>query len=128
MTDDPVLRAWQAQLTAMDAGDTAGLREVFSADATLTHMTGHVQSLDDWLAGMERRDFVYHRIAEREVSIDRRTATTARLVGRIVTGITDDGSGQAWPLRLEQDYTQVSGAADTRTQWRCTASRVTYDG
>ena len=43
----------------------------------------------------------------------------ARLVGRVITGVTDDGSGQAWRLRIEQDLARTSGG------WLCTASRVT---
>lgn len=119
MSDTDAVRAhWDAQLQAMDEGDTTALGELFADDATLTHMTGDVQPREEWFAGMRRRDFVYHRVVDEGVAIDV-DGDTARLVGRIVTGVTDDGSGHAWPLRVEQDLVRRDG------EWFCTSSRVT---
>lgn len=107
---------WEDFINAMDAGDTASLRGLHTPDATLTHMTGHVATLDEWMAGIDRGDFVYHRIDVREVEFG-----DGRIVGWITTGITDDGSGQAWPLRVEIDVVEVGGVP------MVAASRVTLD-
>lgn len=116
--DAGVLANWADQLRAMDAADTEALAALFTPDATLVHMTGHVQPLEAWMAGIRAREFVYHRVVEQGVDVEV-GGDTARLVGRIVTGVTDDGSGQAWPLRVEQDLVR-SGSA-----WLCRQSRVT---
>ena len=114
---EEILANWRAQLQGMDEADTELLAAQFSPDATLTHMTGFVQPLADWMRGIRARTFVYHRVIERgvDVALD---GDTARLVGRVITGVTDDGSGQAWRLRIEQDL------ARTPDGWLCTASRV----
>lgn len=115
---DDVRAHWDAQLRAMDEGNSAALGELFADDATLTHMTGYVQPREEWFAGMRRRDFVYHRVVDEGVAIDV-DGDAAHLVGRIVTGVTDDGSGRAWPLRVEQDLVRRDG------EWLCASSRVT---
>lgn len=122
MTDVDAERAiranWQAQLTGMDAADTALLAAQFTPDATLRHMTGHVQALDDWLDGIRAGTFVYHEVLPRtvDVTVD---GERAWLTGRILTGHRADGRGQTWRLELDQDFSNVDG------RWLCTASRVT---
>lgn len=120
--DDPeataILDVWRTQLDAMDAGDTDALSSCCTRDMILTHMTGHRQPLPDWLDGIRRRTFVYHRLVERSVQITAVDGDRATLVGHVITGITDDGSGQAWRLRMEQDYRREAG------EWLCNASRV----
>lgn len=105
----------------MDASDTDALAACFTSDMTLTHMTGHRQPLSEWLDGIQRRRFVYHRLEEHSVEIVDIDGDRATLVRYITTGITDDGSGQAWRLRMEQDYVRLSNA------WLCRASRVSLD-
>ena len=113
-----ILAVWEAQLEAMDAGDTEALRACCTPDMTLTHMTGHRQPLAEWLTGIRRGTFVYHRLVERSVEITEVDGERAVLVGHIVTGITDDGSGHAWRLRMDQRYVRRHG------EWLCEASRV----
>lgn len=122
MTDEElILECWNAQLDAMDTADTAALGACFTPDAHLVHMTGRVQPLDSWLAGIRAGQFVYHRIERRSVAVTDVTGTTAHLVGHVTTGITDDGSGQAWPLRMAQTYVRSGDG------WLCSESRVTFD-
>ena len=116
-----ILAVWRAQLKAMDAGDAEALRACCTPDMTLTHMTGYRQPLPEWLAGIRRRDFVYHRLVERSVEIVDVTENRATLVGHVVTGITDDGTGHAWRLRMQQTYLRHGD------EWLCHASRVTLD-
>ncbi len=115
---DEVIEAWQRQLAAMDAGDTAALAECFTDDAHLVHMTGYVQPLEEWMREMRAGKFVYHEVIEQgaEVKVDGETAV---LDGRAITGYRSDGSGQAWPLRMRQSYRLVEG------NWLCEESRVT---
>ena len=81
---------WAAQLEGMDQADTELLASQFTPDARLVHMTGYSQPLDEWMAGIRRREFVYHRLEEHSHTLTI-GGDTARLVGRITTGITDDG-------------------------------------
>lgn len=120
MADDDreaVLASWHAQLDAMDCADTDALQALYTPGATLTHMTGYVQSVPDWMAGIRARQFVYRRVVEQSVDIEVQD-DCAKLAGRILTGVTDDGSGQTWRLRLVQDYQR------TPDGWLCTASRA----
>lgn len=110
---------WAAQLDGMDRADTELLRAQFTPDATLVHMTGYHQPLDEWMAGIRRREFVYHRLVEHDHSLDL-TGDVALLTGHITTGITDDGSGQAWPLTCEQHFRRTAAG------WLCTESQVTF--
>lgn len=122
MTDEElILERWNAQLDAMDAGDTAALRACFTPDAHLVHMTGRVQPLDAWMAGIRAGRFVHHRIERRSVRVESITGGTARLTGHVTTGISDDGSGRAWPLTMTQTYERDGD------DWLCSESRVALD-
>lgn len=116
---DDVLANWRAQLEAMDQADTAALERLFAPDAVLVHMTGHRQDLSDWLAGMRAQRFVYHQVVDKGIRSIEVDGDRARLVGRVITGVTDDGSGQAWRLEIGQDFVRIGG------RWVCTESRVT---
>lgn len=117
--EEAIGRAWRRQIQAMDAGDAQALRGCFTPDMHLTHMTGYVQPLDEWLHGVRTGQFVYHRIEEHSVAIMIESVRSAYLVAHVTTGITDDASGHAWDLRMEQDYRR-----DDDGTWRCAASRV----
>lgn len=115
---DDILENWQTQLQAMDESDTETLAGCFTPDAVLVHMTGYTQALDDWMAGMRARTFVYHRVVPKDVDVTI-DGDRAELVGRVLTGVTDDGSGQTWRLRITQDLARIDG------DWLCTRSVVT---
>lgn len=104
----------------MDSADTDLLRSCFTPDAVLVHMTAYRQPLDEWMDGINRGEFVYHRLVERSVELTSLTEKTAHVQGYITTGITDDGSGQAWNLRCEQDFVLTLDG-----RWLCSESRVT---
>lgn len=113
-----ILENWQAQLRGMDAADTSLLAAQFTPDATLRHMTGYEQSLDDWMDGLRAGTFVYHEVLSRTVEVEVKD-DEAWLTGRILTGFRPDGRGQTWRLEIDQDFRKVDG------RWLCTASRVT---
>lgn len=114
---EQILHNWKVQLQAMDEADTDQLRQCFTPDAVLVHMTGYRQPLEEWLAGLRAGEFVYHQVIEHEVQV-RVDGETASLHGRITTGYRPDGSGQAWPLDVRQDLV----AADD--EWLVFESRV----
>jgi hypothetical protein len=116
---ESVVASWRVQLRAMDEADVDTLRACFAPGVTLTHMTGFEQPLEEWLDGIRERQFIYHRVIERSVSVTATSETGAHLTGHIITGVTDDGSGQAWRMRVEQDYERVEDA------WFCSSARVT---
>lgn len=116
-----LLANWQTQLSAMDSGDTETLASCFTPEAVLVHMTGVRQPLDEWMAGIRRGTFVYHQVIEHDVDVQV-DGEHATLVGNITTGYRPDGSGQAWPLHVVQDFRHTADG------WLCTESRVTFGG
>lgn len=116
---DEVLANWATQLEAMDAADTQALASCFTPDALLVHMTGVRQPLDAWMEGIRRREFVYHQVIEHGVVVEPLGDDRAALSGDMTTGYRADGSGQAWPLHVEQDF------VNTPDGWLCRESRVT---
>ncbi|GAB3701898.1 nuclear transport factor 2 family protein [Mariniluteicoccus flavus] len=116
---DDILTNWRTQLTAMDEADTSALAACFTPDATLVHMTGYRQPLDEWMDGIRARQFVYHRVVEKSVEVTIQDDDNAKVSGHILTGVTDDGSGQTWPLDVAQDFVRIGDA------WLCSSSRVT---
>lgn len=117
---DAILQNWSAQLKGMDSADTDLLASCFTPDAVLVHMTGYRQPLDEWMRGIEAGQFVYHRVEEHWVKVTELSASSAHVSASITTGITDDGSGQAWPLRCEQDFVLTDAGL-----WLCWQARVT---
>lgn len=99
----PVETAFAAFAAAMQAGDTDRLRELAGAGYTLTHITGYVQSGDEWLAQMRQGQFVYYRIDVQDlgVTVD---GANAHLVARTLTDARVYGSRHEWRLKLALDY------------------------
>lgn len=89
---------FEAYIDAMDEADVSTLRKLHKPDAVLVHMTGYRSSLDEWLRGIRAGDFVYHRIQVHSYS-----PTLTGFTAEVTTGITEDGSGQPWPLRIDVD-------------------------
>lgn len=116
---DEILANWKTQLQAMDEADTETLAACFTPDAVLVHMTGVQQPLHEWMAGIRRRQFVYHQVIEHDVdaTVD---GDRASVVGNITTGYRADGSGQAWPLHVVQDFVHTADG------WLCRRSTVTF--
>jgi hypothetical protein len=105
---DEVLAAYRAHLRAMADGDTDALDERLDDRFTLTHITGYEQPKAEWLSQMRAGQFVYHRVTEKNVTVDVE-GDTARLVGRIVTAATVYGTHADWPLQFTMDYARDGG-------------------
>lgn len=104
---------FEAYIDALDSGDTRALRGLHHPDAVLVHMNGHRASLDEWIRGIKAGEFVYYRI-----DVHSFQPTEYGFTAEITSGITKDGSGHPWPLRIEVDV----------EDHLITASRVFYNG
>ena len=84
---------------AMVAGDVAALDKILTADFTLKHMTGYVQSKSEWLDDIESGQMQYHRMETVEVTVDAEGAVP-ELTARTVTDATIWGARATWRLTL----------------------------
>ncbi len=84
---------------AMVAGDAAALEKILTADFTLKHMTGYVQSRSEWLDDIESGQMRYHRMETVQATVSPE-GTTPSLTARTLTDATIWGSRSAWRLTL----------------------------
>ncbi|MEU3611751.1 nuclear transport factor 2 family protein [Streptomyces sp. NPDC006872] len=115
---EEVLTAYRAHLRAMTDGDTDTLDDLLDDGFVLTHITGYQQPKAEWLSQMRAGRFVYHRVIEKNVTVDVE-GDTARLVGRIVTEATVYGTHADWPLQFAMDWARDG---DTWTALRSVAT------
>lgn len=101
-----VIAAYRAQLRATAEGDTTALDVLLDDTFTLTHVTGTEQPKAEWLARLGAGRLVCHGIEEKTVTVDV-DGDTARLVGRIVTDATVDGTHTNWRLQLTTNYARA---------------------
>ncbi|MFF3851281.1 nuclear transport factor 2 family protein [Streptomyces sp. NPDC002328] len=100
---DEVSTAFRAYLQAMLDGDTDALDSLLADGCTLTHVTGYVQPKDEWLSQMRARQFLYHRIEEKSMTVEVE-GSTAHVSGRFITDATVYGTRANWPLQMTMDY------------------------
>ncbi|WP_105974310.1 nuclear transport factor 2 family protein [Streptomyces geranii] len=105
---EEILAAYRAHLRAMADGDTDALADLLDDGFTLTHITGYQQPKAEWLSQMRAGQFVYHRVVEKNVTVEVE-GETARLVGRIVTEATVYGTHADWPLQFTMAYGRDGG-------------------
>lgn len=70
MTEQGVRKAFTAQFAAMVSGNTQVLGEMLDEGFILTHITGHRQPKEEWLAQIRQGRFIYHDMQERVVTVD----------------------------------------------------------
>jgi len=103
---------------AMELGDVAGLDALLGEEYTLTHMTGQVQSKQEWLAAIDADEMTYHRIDDVEIAVA--AAGPAPIVTvRTMTEATIFGFAGTWPLQLRTSYRPSTDA------WLATSSVAT---
>ena len=83
----------------MVAGDAAALDKILTADFTLKHMTGYVQSKSEWLDDIAAGQMQYHRMETVEVTADA-GGSVPELTARTLTDATIRGSRSIWRLTL----------------------------
>jgi hypothetical protein len=104
--NDEVRQAFSAFIRAMKDGDTAALQALTSTRFTLTHMTGYVQPLDEWLAEIDTGKFVYYSIETRGITV---SETGDQLVAQTLTDARVYGGRNTWKLQLAMVYARHEG-------------------
>lgn len=100
ISSDQVIQLYRSYNDAMASDDTEKLREILSSSFTLTHMTGYVEPLNDWLTQMNNGEMHYFNSKEESVEITNISDQEATLVGRnIVTAALYNGSKNDWQLK-----------------------------
>jgi hypothetical protein len=94
---------YELQREAMVVGDTDALDNLLAGGFTLTHMTGHVQAKEEWLAAIRSGEMTYHAMEDVEVSVAVDGAA-AELTARTRTEATIWGGHGTWQLRLRMTY------------------------
>lgn len=70
MNDTEAIKAaCRSIYAAMLAGSTDDLTALLAEEFTLTHMTGRVQSKDEWLADIDAERMVYHEVQKVSASV-----------------------------------------------------------
>ena len=102
----------------MIAADADALRGMMAADYTLRHMTGAVQTAEEFLRGLQKGTFRYFSAAHDEIRADVR-GDTATLVGKSrVEAAVYGGGRRLWRLRGDFTLRKENGA------WRLTGSNA----
>ena len=83
--------------------DTDLLDGLLDDEYTLTHMTGYVQSKNEWLAQIDSGEMQYHSSRPRDTSIEV-AGDRAVLRGRDVVHATIWGARGTWNLQLTTTY------------------------
>lgn len=112
-TDLPttVLASYEAQREAMVRGDVTALGDELARDFTLTHMTGYLQTRNEWLDQVATGEMTYHSIQDVDIRV---VGANAADVGPVVvtrtrTDATIWGSRGLWRLQLNIHFTQHEG-------------------
>jgi hypothetical protein len=92
---------YEAQRDAMVAADADRLATKLATEFTLTHMTGYVQSRDEWLSQVASGAMTYHSITDVTVYVDDVHTAEPVLTVRTRAHATIWGSRGLWPLQLE---------------------------
>jgi hypothetical protein len=100
---------YAAQRDAMVAGDADALDVLLAEGFTLTHMTGYVQSGQDWLADVRSGAMTYHAVNDVDVFVDLDGGAPV-VHANTVTEATIWGSHGTWPLKLRIHYTCQAGS------------------
>jgi hypothetical protein len=99
---------YEAQAEAMVLGDTGALGRLLAHGFTLTHMTGYLQSKQEWLDDIDGERMEYHGMdtIETVVAFDGETPV---LTARTMTDATIWGMHGNWKLQLRIFYTLQDG-------------------
>lgn len=98
-TRQRVREVLDAEFAAMIDGDVDALGDLLASDATLTHITGMVQTKQGWLNEVAVGSMRYHSIEVVDVEA-RGSESTPTLIVRTRTFATIWGSRGIWNLRL----------------------------
>jgi len=102
-----VLERHQTLFRAMVEGRTDVLDALLDDRFTLTHLTGYVKPKAEWLAEIRSGQFRYHKIDQKDVSIEL-MGSTAVVVSRAVFTVTIGGSRGTWNLQSTVQYRRTN--------------------
>jgi hypothetical protein len=88
--------------------DTVGLNKILDALFTLTHLTGYVQSKEDWFAEIESERMKYYSYDEVKTSL-KIDGNKASFVGQNLLDARIWGSRNQWRLQQTMDLEQRNG-------------------
>ena len=98
-SDEQPIRAQERMFMAMMDADAEALRATMTEDATLTHITGQVQSRDEWAQAVAEKTMTYSDIEVVSARVERSDAG-AQVVARTRTTANINGSSDTWNLQL----------------------------
>lgn len=86
----------------MIAKDTVALNRILDKEYTLTHITGYVQSRDEWLHEIAKESMKYYSVqnVSRKIDIN---GDTAVILARNKVDARIWGSRHVWPLQLKMN-------------------------
>lgn len=115
---EQIRRIYRDYWQAMISGDAHVLRKLMAEDYTLRHMTGTVQTREEFLAGLENGTFRYFSAAHDLIDVTIH-GDTAEMTGQSrVSAAVYGGREHRW--RLQGDFT----LRKEEGQWKLTSSRA----
>lgn len=121
MTDqETVITVVRQQVAGMIAGDLATLRQLISLQARFVHLTGAVQSRDEWLHQLELGRL--HYFTSRERAVHARVGTDqATVTLKSELDVRIYGFRNRWPLTTQTTLARVGG------QWLITGAKTSMN-
>ena len=103
-SDEQPIRTQERMFMAMMDADAESLRSTLTEDATLTHITGQIQTRDEWVQSVADKTMSYSNIEVVSAHVER-SDNGAQLVARTRTTANINGSDGTWNCLL---YTSPS--------------------
>lgn len=107
---DQVIACYRKLYAAMVNQDTAALEQVLAPEMTLTHMTGYVQSRDEWISQVGDGQMRYYQAREDNIKDVVVTGEHASLTGQNQVQASIWGSSKNWwRLQLKATLAKRNG-------------------
>lgn len=103
-----VLAVTRQLMDLMIDRDIKGLDKILDTHFTLTHITGYVQSKEEWLSEIESEQMKYYSYTEVKTSIDI-TGNKARFVGKNLLDARIWGMRNNWRLQQSMQLEKRDG-------------------
>ena len=98
-SDEQPIRTQERMFMAMMDADAESLRSTLTEDATLTHITGQIQTRDEWVQSVADKTMSYSNIEVISARVER-SDNGAQLVARTRTTANINGSDGTWNIQL----------------------------
>lgn len=105
-----IIELYREEYRAMVARDIEVLQRILAPTMTLTHISGTVQSKEEWLSQIEDGQMRYFSYVEDAIEHVKVEGDKASLVGKNRVQANIWGSGTAtWPLEMEFHFERQDG-------------------